>query len=466
VDLSGDTFMDLYGMKILVVGLGKSGLAASRVLREKGAKVTACDIRTKEELGLLVGRLTERGVKVVPGGYPLVTKGNTDLVVTSPGIPRTVPPLVEAEKLGIPIWGEMELAYQFSPAPFIGITGTNGKTTTTALIGDILKKATYPSIVGGNIGLPLVEEVIRLSSEHLVVAEVSSFQLESVEKFKVKVAAILNITPDHLDRHYTMEGYIRAKARILENQKSEDFVVLNYDDMLTRLLATQAKGQVIFFSRMRTLERGIYVSDQQIVVNLKGEEIPILPVSDIRIPGAHNLENVLAAVACTWILGIDPECIRSTLQNFAGVAHRLEFVAEINGIQYINDSKGTNPDAAIKALEAYPNPLVLIAGGKNKGSDFTEFASKIRERVRSLVLIGQAAADIRQAVEKTGFREIYPTATFQEAVLTASRLANPGDIVLLSPACASWDMFNSYEERGDLFKKVVYALRDRIKTEE
>lgn len=464
MDLSGDTFMDLYGMKALVVGLGKSGLAASRVLREKGAAVTACDIRTKEGLGSLVGRLTDRGVSVIAGGYPSVTRENTDLVVTSPGIPRTVPPLVEAEKLGIPIWGEMELAYRFSPAPFIGITGTNGKTTTTALIGEILKKAKYPSIVGGNIGLPLVEEVIRLSAEHIVVAEVSSFQLESINKFNTHVAAILNITPDHLDRHYTMEGYIAAKAKILENQGPEDFVVLNYDDMLTRLLATQAKGQVIFFSRLRPMEHGVYVSNQQIVVNLKGKEIPIIRVSDIRIPGAHNLENALAAVACSWILGIDPELISSTLREFSGVAHRLEFVTEINRVQYVNDSKGTNPDAAIKALEAYPNPLVLIAGGKNKGSDFTEFASKIRERVRILILVGQAASDIREAVEKIGFRDIYPAATFQEAVYTAARLANPGDVVLLSPACASWDMFNSYEERGDLFKKLVLDLHDQIET--
>jgi UDP-N-acetylmuramoylalanine--D-glutamate ligase len=327
-----------------------------------------------------------------------------------------------------------------------------------------LKKAKLPSIVGGNIGLPLVEEVIRLSPEHLVVAEVSSFQLESINKFKPHVAAILNITPDHLDRHYTMEGYVAAKTRILENQEPEDFAVLNYDDILTRLPATKTRAQRIFFSRQRTLNRGVYVSNQQIVVNLDDQEIPIIPVKEIRIPGSHNLENALAAVACTFILGIDPAIIASTLREFAGVAHRLEFVTEINKVQYINDSKGTNPDAAIKALEAFPNPLVLIAGGKNKGSDFTEFASKIRERVRILVLIGQAAPDIRDAVEKTGFREIYPAATFQEAVFTAARLANPGDVVLLSPACASWDMFNSYEERGDLFKKLVLALHDNIET--
>lgn len=462
MDLSGETFMDLYGMKALVVGLGKSGLAASRVLREKGAAVTACDIRTKEELGALVNRLNDRGIKVVAGGYPPLTKENTDLVVASPGVPRTVPPLVEAEKLGIPIWGEMELAYRFSPAPFIGITGTNGKTTTTAMIGEILKNAKLPSIVGGNIGLPLVEEVIRLSAEHLVVAEVSSFQLESINKFKPHVAAILNITPDHLDRHYTMEGYVAAKTRILENQGPEDFAVLNYDDMLTRLPAIKMRSQRVFFSRQRVLNRGVYVSNQQIVVNLDDREILIIPVKEIRIPGSHNLENALAAVACTYILGIDPAIIARTLREFAGVAHRLEFVTEINKVQYINDSKGTNPDAAIKALEAFPNPLVLIAGGKNKGSDFTEFASKIRERARVLVLIGQAAPDIREAVEKTGFREIYPAATFQEAVFTAARLANPGDVVLLSPACASWDMFSSYEERGDLFKKLILALHDNI----
>ena len=458
MDLSGDTFMDLYGKKVLVIGLGKSGLAASRVLREKGASVTACDIRTAEELGSVVKRMGNRGIEVVAGGYPPVKKDNTDLVVTSPGIPRTVLPLVEAEQQGIPVWGELELAYRFSPAPFIGITGTNGKTTTTALVGEILKYARFPSIVGGNIGLPLVEEVVRLNADYVVVAEVSSFQLESIDKFRTRIAAVLNITPDHLDRHYSMERYVDAKARILENQQPEDYVILNYDDMLTRMLATQAKAQVIYFSRQQQLNKGVYVKNGEVIVNLANQEIPIIPVADILIPGAHNLENVLAAVACAWVLGVCPEYIARVLREFPGVPHRLEFVRELEGVQYINDSKGTNPDAAIKALDAYPNPLILIAGGKNKGSDFTEFGAKIKERVRCLILVGQAATDIREAVENTGFREICQTITFKEAVLTAHRLARPGDVVLLSPACASWDMFNSYEERGDLFKKLVHSL--------
>lgn len=460
MDLQRTTYMDLYGKKILVVGLGKSGLAASRVLREKGAMVTACDIRSIKELGSSVDRLVDKGVKVVHG-YPTVTKKNTDLVVTSPGVPKTEPPLVEAKKAGIPVWGELELAYRFSPSPFIGITGTNGKTTTTALVGEILKKNRYPSIVGGNIGLPLVEEVVRLTPEHIVVAEVSSFQLENIEKFRCRVAVVLNLTPDHLDRHYSLEGYLAAKAEILKNQQPEDYVVLNYDNLLTRMLAERATAQVVFISQQQILERGVYVKDKQIVINLDGEEKPVIPVDEIRIRGTHNLENALAAVACTRVLGIEEEVIAQTLRDFAGVEHRLEFVTEVDGVQYINDSKATNPDAVIKALEAFPNPLILIAGGKNKGYDFTELAAKIKERVKALVLVGQAEPEIREAVEKTGFKNIHSAATFEEAVITASSLAEAGDVVLLSPACASWDMFKSFEERGDLFKKIVYSLSEK-----
>ncbi|NPV26575.1 MAG: UDP-N-acetylmuramoyl-L-alanine--D-glutamate ligase [Firmicutes bacterium] len=451
--------MEVQNKKILVIGLGRSGLAAAKVLHHRGAMVTACDVKTEEQLGAVVSELKQSGITVWAGGYPPVSPASTDLIVISPGVPLTIPPVQQALADNIPILSELELAYRFSPASFVAITGTNGKTTTTALIGQILQEAGFPVLVGGNIGLPLIEEVTKLTPAHVVVAEVSSFQLERSEEFRPKVAVILNITPDHLDRHGTMDEYTRAKAKIFARQQPGDFTVLNYDDKIVRGLADQVPGQVIFFSRKQELNEGVFVRSGQVVVRMDEIETVICPTLEIGIKGAHNLENALAAVGATWVLGVTPESLAHSLRKFPGVPHRLEFVAEINGVKYINDSKGTNPDAAMKALDVYSEPIVLIAGGKNKGSDFTEFAQMIRHKVKDLVLVGQASGAIRQAVEKTGFTNIHQATTFPEAVIMASKLAEPGDVVLLSPACASWDMFNNFEERGDLFKQVVRSLR-------
>ncbi|MDH7478806.1 MAG: UDP-N-acetylmuramoyl-L-alanine--D-glutamate ligase [Syntrophomonadaceae bacterium] len=450
--------MEIEANKILVIGMGLSGIAAAKALRQRGKQVVLCDAKPLAELGSLVEEMRQMEIEVVTGGYPPVSRENTELVITSPGVPRTVAPLQQAEELDLPIWSELELAYRFSPAPFIGITGTNGKTTTTALLGRILQDAGMPSFVGGNIGIPLVLEVGQLTPQHLVVAEVSSFQLEGIVEFKPRVAAILNITPDHLDRHHTMEEYVEVKARILMNQEAGDFSVLNFDCPLTRSLAGKVRGQLIWFSRREILDEGVYVAAGQVVIKLGGEARPVLPASEIRIRGPHNLENALAAVASAAVLGVPADKLARTLREFPGVVHRLELVEVIDGITFINDSKGTNPDSSIKALESFSQPIILIAGGKNKGSDFSELAARIKEKVRDLVLVGQAAPEIRRAVEEIGYSSVHPAATFEEAVMTAAGLARRGDVVLLSPACASWDMFRNYEERGELFKRIVRSL--------
>jgi len=443
-------FMDFKGKKVLVIGAGKSGLAVSRFLSGQGAAVVLADAGRPACPGGELEQIQAAGVVLNFDGYPEVKRGSFDLVVMSPGVPLTVEPAVAAIASGVALTGELELAYHFARAPVIAITGTNGKTTTTTLIGEIFKNSGRNTLVGGNIGRPLVTEVGRYASGDLIVAEVSSFQLETVSVFKPKVAVILNITPDHLDRHGTMDGYVAAKARLFSNQGPDDYTVLNYDDPLTKALGEKSCGRVIYFSRHRELTSGVFVRGGRIMTGLGGIPEAVCEVVELGIPGAHNLENALAAVAVTKAMGVETACLAHTLKTFRGVSHRLEYVAEINGVRYINDSKGTNPDAAIKAMEAYAGPVVLIAGGKNKGSDFGAFAAKVKEKVKVLVVLGQSADLITKAANDAGFGNIQRVDSLEEAVLTAHRAACPGDTVLLSPACASWDMFKSFEERGDL----------------
>lgn len=452
--------MELKNKKVLVVGAGKSGLAVARFIVKKGAVAVLTDINNPAHADDQLAELIAEGVQLSLGGYPEVKKGSFDLVVMSPGVPLTVEPARSALDNGIPVTGELELAYRFAESPIVAITGTNGKTTTTALIGAIFQDAGISVLVGGNIGLPLVAEVEKYCSGDVIVAEVSSFQLETTGSFRPKVGVILNITPDHLDRHGNMDNYIAAKSRIYANQEPGDFIVLNYDDPLTAGLGAKSRGETIYFSRREELERGVFVTEGKIVAKLGGEAEVICGVDDLRIPGAHNLENALAAVAATKVMGVNNRSLAATLKNFKGVSHRLEFVAEINGVKYVNDSKGTNPDASIKALEAYDEPIVLIAGGKNKGSDFNELAEKIKEKVRVLVVLGQSAGLIAEAARASGFENILAAASFKEAVLLASQAARPGDIVLLSPACASWDMFKNFEERGELFRDIVLSIKN------
>lgn len=450
--------MEIRDKKVLVIGIARSGVAVARFLVEKGAMVTLTDNKRPEQLQETLQDLPAGKVEVMAGVYPEVNGNNYDLLVVSPGVPLTIPPIRQAFAANMPVLGELELAYRFAGSPIVAITGTNGKTTTTTLIGEIFKAAGRKTCVGGNIGLPLVLEVEKYGPEDVVVAEVSSFQLETVRDFKPRAAAILNFTPDHLDRHGTMENYIAAKARIFENQDQDDFTILNYDDPEVRKLEGQTAGQVIFFSRQHNLDTGVFVQNGHIVAATGENREIICPVQEIGIRGAHNLENALAATAATYVMGVSGETIGRVLRTFPGVAHRMEFVAEINGVKFINDSKGTNPDAAIKALEAYDEPVVLIAGGRNKGSKFNEFAAVVQKKARALVVVGECAGEIAAVVRMTGFDRIRQAASFEDAVHIAAGEARPGDVVLLSPACASWDMFKNFEERGDLFKAVVGSL--------
>lgn len=447
------------GKKVLVVGAGKTGVAAAQVLHGLGANVTVCDIKREYMIQDTFQQLKDIPVEVICGGYPEVHPEKTDLIIMSPGVPMDIQPVRQAVGFGIPVWSEIELASRMFDAPIIAVTGTNGKTTTTALLGEMFTNAGKPTIVAGNIGIPLVKEAHAITPEHVVIAEVSSFQLECIHTFRPKVGIVINLTPDHLDRHHSMEGYQEAKGRIFLNQDAEDFSVLNYDDDLVRTMAARTKGEVIFFSLRHTLEKGAYLSGGELYFSYRGETTYICNRDDLFIKGDHNVENVLSACCAALLMGLPLESVRHTLKTFKGVKHRLQFVAEVKGVKYINDSKGTNPDASIKALNAYSEAIILIAGGKNKGSDFMEFAKVVKNRVREVVLLGEAAPEIEGALETLGYHQFSKVSSLEEAVARASRIALPGEIVLLSPACASWDMFNNYEERGDLFIKQVEALR-------
>ncbi|MDA8441094.1 MAG: UDP-N-acetylmuramoyl-L-alanine--D-glutamate ligase [Peptococcaceae bacterium] len=443
--------MDFRNKKVLVIGLARSGIAAAKVLATQGAQVWATDSKSADRLEL--SELSGPNVTVMAGSYPNVAELKPDFLILSPGVPHNIPPIQAALTLGIPLWSEIELAYHLTETPIIAITGTNGKTTTTALLGQIFVDAGRVVTVGGNIGRALTQEITDMAAADVIVAEVSSFQLECVEAFRPKVAVVTNITPDHLDRHGDRANYIAAKANILAKQTSADWAILNYDDALVRGLS--GGGQKIYFSQREVLAEGICLQADWLVIRQSGCELPVIRRQDILMRGNHNLENAMAATAAAWVMGVQPAQIAATLRSFRGVEHRQELVAQINGVSYVNDSKGTNPDAAIKALEAFAEPIVLIAGGKNKGCDFAEFMAVVKNKVKELVLVGMAADEMADAAYRQGVLRIHRADDYACAVDTAAALAVPGDVVLLSPACTSWDMFNSYEERGDLFKELV-----------
>ena len=447
--------MELNGKRALVVGLGKSGVASALFMKAHGAQVTVSDTKSGDELRNEIPVLLDHGITVETGGHGDRTFRGQDLIVVSPGVPVDAPPLVHARSLGESVIGEIELAAQFLSGPVIAITGSNGKTTTTTLMGEIMAASAFPVLVGGNIGTPAISLAERAKSETVIVLEVSSFQLETIQTFRPKIAVVLNVTPDHLDRHRTFEIYADAKARIFENQQASDFAVLNADDPTCVAMGKRTRAQVFWFSRQKEVERGAWVRDGNIVFRDASGQREILQVSEIPLKGAHNLENVLAAVCAGVLMGCAPEKIRQAVQEFKAVEHRLEFVATVDGVDYYNDSKATNVDATIKALESFPANIHLILGGKDKGSDYTVLNDLIRQRVKRIYTIGAAAAKIESQVKGA---EVVHAETLENAVRKAHAVAQPGDVVLLAPACASFDQFKSYEHRGKVFKDVVSGL--------
>lgn len=452
--------MDLNGKHVLVVGLGKSGVASALFLKAHGARVTVSDTKSGDELRNEIPVLLDHGITVETGGHGERTFRGQDLIVVSPGVPVDAPPLVQARGLGEKVIGEIELAAQFLPGPIVAITGSNGKTTTTTLVGEILAGGGLPILVGGNIGTPAISLAERAKPETVAVLEVSSFQLETIRTFRPKVAVVLNVTPDHLDRHHTFEIYAEAKARIFENQQGSDFAVLNADDPTCVTMASRTHAQVFWFSRQKEVEQGAWVREGNIVFREAKGQREILQVSEIPLKGAHNLENVLAAVCASMLMGCAPDRIRDAVRNFRAVEHRLEFVATISSVDYYNDSKATNVDATIKALESFPANIHLILGGKDKGSDYTVLNELLRKRVKRVYTIGAAAAKIESQIvsSKDGGPEVVHSQTLENAIRNAHATAKPGDIVLLAPACASFDQFKSYEHRGKVFKEIVKTM--------
>ncbi len=453
----------LAAQKVLVVGLARSGLAAVRSLNKQGAQVMGYDQKAFDSLGSAATELEQLGIRVVNQWDPNLISEPIDLIVVSPGVPLSLPIFEWAHQQGIPIIGELELAFRLKNerVDLLAVTGTNGKTTTTALLRYILEKDGRLAYYGGNIGIALTSLMEDLN-EGVVVAEVSSFQLETVEKFHPPICGLLNITPDHLDRHKTMQAYIEAKAKIFKQQLPNDYAVFNYDDHLLRELAKKCLATVVYFSTQHQLPEGFFIDKDVIVYHHHHKITQICPVGDIRLRGQHNLENVLCAVAMSYLYGARPAMISDALKTFTGVRHRMEEVVYSQGVLYINDSKATNPESVMKALQSFQQPIILIAGGRNKGSDFSEFARVLASRVRDLIILGEARQEIKDAVMKTSFRNIHEVNDLTEAVDLASQLAVVGDVVLLSPACASWDQFPSYEHRGDLFCKLARSLPEQL----
>ncbi len=451
------------GDAILIIGAARSGVASAEYLLSIGKQIVISDMNTKlaEDVETQLGHAS---VSYVWGKQPDVAALQPELIVMSPGVPLSIPPVVKARELGIPVISEPELAFRYSDVPFVAITGTNGKTTTTTLTAFLLEKEGRKVVAGGNIGLPLISQCPQMSANDIVVAEMSSFQLESVDSFCPKVAVVMNLTPDHLDRHKTMEAYAAAKANIFKNQGPEDYLLLNKDDAIVAAMAAGAKSHVYYFSQQEILDEGIWLEDGNLVYRLDKNGAPqvLIPAAEIGIVGSHNWQNAMAASLAALLMGQQSEIIAERLRAFKGVAHRMEPVATIDGVLYVNDSKGTNPDSTEKALGSYgERSIVLIAGGRNKGSDMAVLVPLMRAHCRGVVLVGEATGDFIDAFARTGYTDYVCADSFEDAVAKAREMAQSGDVVLLSPACASWDMFDNFEQRGDLFKELVkdYAAK-------
>lgn len=453
--------MDFKDKKVLVYGTGVSGIAAAGLLTDQGAFVILYDENEELDQEKVMAQLKNKDrVDLVTGAFPENLLSDLALAVLSPGIPLDISQVKEMKEAGIPIWGEIELGYRCQKGKILAITGTNGKTTTTSLLGEIMKAACPDVKVVGNIGIPYTSRVESTTDESVTVAEISSFQLETVDEFHPDISAILNITPDHLNRHHTMENYIRVKFNIAKNQTPEDTCVLNYEDDFLRSRADSLKAKVVWFSSAHRLHEGYYLDDDRIIYNDGEKETEIIRTEELNILGRHNYENAMAAAAMAMAAGVDLDTIRRVMREFQAVEHRIEYVTEKRGVRFYNDSKGTNPDAAIKGIQAMDRPTCLIAGGYDKKSGYEEWINSFDGKVKKLVLIGQTAQKIADTAEKLGFRDYVFADSLQEAVDICYKSAESGDAVLLSPACASWGMFPNYEVRGKMFKEMVHALKE------
>lgn len=450
--------IDFYKKRVLVLGLGRSGAAACRLLKAKGSIVIGYDQKKEVELSKETISLRDEGIRLELGSQLEGMAREADILVVSPGVPLHLPIFMEAKEGSIPVISEIELAYQFieDSNPIVAVTGTNGKTTTTTLIGAILKEAGGKVEVGGNIGRPLTEVANSLEKGTTVVAEISSFQLETILDFRPKISIILNLSPDHLDRHPTTKDYLEAKAKIFLNQRENDFCILNKDDPIIYRLGEKPRARVIFFSQQE-LKEGIFLKEERIISRIFNQEEELFDIKRLRLMGSHNLENVLAAAASVVLLGVERKAIKKTLEEFNGLAHRTELACNIGQVKFINDSKATNVGATLRALETVAGPIILIAGGQDKGSSLSPLKRVIEERVKALILIGEAKDRFRREFE--GISDIYLSEGLEEAVYKAYSLSRAKDTVLFSPACASFDMFRDYQERGETFKKIVRELK-------
>jgi UDP-N-acetylmuramoylalanine--D-glutamate ligase len=447
--------IELRKKRVLVVGLARTGVATALFCAGHNAIVSATETRSESELGDAPAKLRVAGVALELGGHTEKMFLAQDLIIPSPGVPADDAFLALARRKGITVWSEIELAYRFLEGKLIGITGSNGKTTTTTLVHHILQAGAMKAFLAGNVGTPLIGEVEKMDEGSTAVVELSSFQLELIAKFRPNIGALLNLTPDHLDRHRTMEAYAKAKARIFENQTELDAAILNADDAASAKYAPK-KPQVFWFSRQKQVAQGACVHGDDIVVAHHGKEDRVMKVGEIPLAGAHNLENVLAAVIIARLAGVDATTIAKAVKSFPGVEHRLEFVTEIGGVRYYNDSKATNVDATLKALDAFPGRILIVLGGKDKGSDYTVLQRPLREKAILALLIGAAADKIEKQI--AGSVAIERAGTIERAVEAASLAARPGDVVVLAPACASFDQFENYEQRGRVFKQLVRDL--------
>ena len=451
--------MDLKSKKVLVFGAGKSGIGAADLLNAVGACPVLYDGKADLDKESVLHKISGNyELPIYAGELPKEVQESLDLVVLSPGVPTDLPIVKGFYDHGLPVWGEVELAYQTGKGEVLAITGTNGKTTTTALLGKIMSDAEDSVFVVGNIGTPYTSKALEMKDDSTTVAEISSFQLETIDEFAPKVSAILNITEDHLNRHHTMEEYIRVKELIVKNQTAEDFCILNYEDEVLREFGRNIVPKTVYFSSVRKLDEGIYLDGDQIILKTAEGEILLVHTGELKLLGQHNFENVMAASAMAYYAGVPVESIRKSICEFTAVEHRIEYVTEKNGIVYYNDSKGTNPDAAIKGIQAMNRPTLLIGGGYDKGSSYDEWLNAFEGKVRYLVLIGQTRDKIKEAAERLGVCPCILCDNLEEAVKVCAEKAEPGDAVLLSPACASWGQFDNYEQRGDMFKEYVRNL--------